>query len=315
MKNNKINIIFIGINNFSIPILYKIIKNNLFNIKYIISKKNKYIKLIKNICKKKKIIILLTNNILELKKITKQIINKNIYLGIIISYGFIIPKNIIKIPKYGLINIHASLLPRWRGPAPIQWTLLSNDKITGLTIIKINEKIDDGKIIYQKKIKIKKNDNYISLYNKLQKILIKTINIIILYIYKKKIKYKKQNNKYITYTKKIKKKDGLIIWNKNTAKNIESKIKAFYEWPKTFFFYKKNIIFIWSINILNKYIINNNFFFPGKILKYNKKKLIICAKDLAIEIKILQLNNKKKNTIPELFNNNPKLFKKNLILF
>ncbi len=301
----KIKIIFIGINNFSIPFFKKIIKNDLFNIKYIITKKNKETKLIKKNIKKKNIKIIYTKNKNELKKIQPKIKNINLDLGIIISYGLIIPNSIIEIPKFGFINIHGSLLPRWKGPAPIYWSLLLNDKLTGITIIKINKNIDEGDIIYKKKIIIKKNDNYIKLFKKIQKTGYKILPKIIKKIFNKKIKYIKQNKKKSTYAKKIKKKDGLIIWKKNKAKSIKRKIKAFYKWPKTFFYYLNKIFFIWSITINKKHKKNN---IPGKILKYNKNELIICSKDLPISITKIQLNNRKKIKISELFYSNPKLF-------
>ncbi len=299
----KINIIILGINDFSIPFIKKILKKKkIFNIKYIISKnniKNKYF--IKKILKKK-INIIYTKNKKELKNIKYKI--NNIDLGIIISYSIIIPYSIIKIIKFGFINIHASLLPKWKGPAPIYWSLLSNDKKTGITIIKINKNIDKGNIIYQKKILIEKKDNYITLTKKIQKIGCNIINKIIKKIYKNKILYIKQNKKNESYAKKISKKMGLIIWKKNKAKEIERKIKAFYKWPKTFFYYLKNIFFIWSINIIKNYKKN----IPGKILKYNKNGLIICTKDYPILITIIQINNRKKIKISELFFYKPKLF-------
>ncbi len=299
----KINIIILGINDFSIPFIKKILKkNNSFNIKYIISKnniKNKFF--IKKILKKK-INIIYTKNKKELKNIKYKI--KNIDLGIIISYSMIIPYSIIKIVKFGFINIHASLLPKWKGPAPIYWSLLSNDKKTGITIIKINKNIDEGDIIYQKKILIKKKDNYITLTKKIQKIGCNIINKVIKKIYKNKILYIKQNKKYESYAKKILKKNGLIIWKENKAKEIKRKIKAFYKWPKTFFYHSKNIFFIWSI-IINKNYKKNT---PGKILKYNRNGLIICTKDYPITITIIQINNRKKIKISELFSYQPKLF-------
>ncbi len=305
----KINIIILGLNNFSIPFIKKIIKNkNLLKIKYIITKRNIKNKLIIKKIKKKNINIIYTKNKEKLKNI-KYKINK-IDLGIIISYGIIIPYSIIKKTKFGFINIHGSLLPRWKGPAPIYWSLLSNDKITGITIIKINKNIDEGNIIYQKKILIEKNDNYITLVKKIQKIGCNIIIKIIKNIYNKKIKYKKQNKKYETYAKKIIKNNGLIIWKKEKAKEIERKIKAFYKWPKTFFYYLNNIFFVWSITIIKNY--KNNI--PGKILEYNRKGLIICTKDNPIIINIIQINNRKKVKISELFLYKPKLFIINDIL-
>ncbi len=308
---NKINILFVSINDFSWIFFKKIIKNKLFNIKYILTKKNKNNKLFIKKILKKKIKIIYTQSIKKLKKIKNKLKNINLDLGIIISYGFIIPKSIIKIPKFGFINIHASLLPKWKGPAPIQWSILSNDKNTGITIIKINKNIDEGDIIYQKKILIKKKDNYITLFKKIQKIGYKILPIIIIKIFNKNIKYIKQKIIKNKYARKIIKKDGLIIWKKDKAEYIKKKIKAFYKWPKTFFYYLNKIFFIWSISIIKKLKKKN---IPGKILKYNKNELIICTKNIPIKIKKIQLNNKKKIKISNLFYSQPKLFIINKIL-
>ncbi len=303
----KINIIFAGNNKFSINHLKYLLKCKEFNIKYIITKKKKKIKKILN---KKKIKIFETKTIEELKNIKNKIKKNNIDIGILISYGYKIPESIINIPKNGFINIHASLLPRWRGSSPIQNSILSGDKKTGVTFIKINKYIDQGKIIYQKKCKIKNHDNYLSLLNRIQIISIRLIKKIIINFYFKKYIYKKQNKKYITYAKKIKKKDGLIKWKKNNAITIYKKIKAFFLWPKTYFYHKKKIIFIWSIKIINKKKKDK----PGKILTYNKKKLIINTITYPIEIKKIQINNKKILNIIDFINSKKNFFKKGEIL-
>jgi methionyl-tRNA formyltransferase len=103
-------------------------------------------------------------------EIENFILENKIDIGIIVSYGQIIKENIFSIPKYKMINIHPSLLPKYRGPSPIQTALLNGDKITGVTIIQINEKMDEGDIISQKEIPIELNDNYFTLHEKLSNI-------------------------------------------------------------------------------------------------------------------------------------------------
>ncbi len=311
IKKKKIKILFIGTSELAYFNLSKILKKNIYNIKGIITKitkkkeKNSIIKIskkynIKNIFtpKSKK----------ELKDLEIKLKKLNVDLILIISYGLKIPRNIIKIPKLSCINLHASLLPRWRGSSPIQNSILSGDKITGISIIEINNKIDSGDILYQKKCNIKKNYKYKNLFNKLKKIGIKCILKTIKKITSNKIKKIKQNNKYVTYAKKIKKKNGIINWKKK-AEFIKRQIKAYHIWPKTFFFYKKKRIIIWSVKIIKKQTKNE---IPGKILKYNKfDGLEISTGKHILSIKKIQLSNRNKIKISELIKSKPNLFKIN----
>ncbi len=305
MKKKK-NILFFGTPEFASYQLKNIIKKKKYKIVGVVTKKTKKNNPVKKIAKKNNINIFEPKNIKELKKIKKKINLLNVNIILIVAYGLILPKEIINIPQFGCINIHASLLPRWRGSSPIQKSILYGDKYSGITFIKINKFIDSGKIIYQKKCIIKNKYTYPKLYKKLKKMGSKYLPKVLKNFINKKYIEKKQNKKYITYAKKIKKKEGLINWNKDTALKIERKIKAFYIWPKTFFYYKKYIIFIWSIKIKK---IKNKKYIPGQIIKYNKKNLnIFTKKSYILKIKKIQLNNRKKIKISELINSKPNLF-------
>ncbi len=313
IKKNNINILFIGTNEFALYHLKKIIKYSEFKILKIITKKKdiKSKNSIYKIAKKYKINISYINTIKKLNKIKKELLNLNIDIAIIASYGLIIPKNIFNISKFGFLNIHSSLLPKWKGPAPIQRSILYGDKITGFTFIKINKLVDSGKIIYQKKIKIKNKDNYNSIYKKIKKKSSNKLPKIIKKIFFNKIKLINQNKKYTTYAKKILKKEGLIIWKKNNANIIEKKFKAFIKWPKTFFYYKNYIIFIWSLKIDKKYFYKNK---PGTILIYKNNELKISTKTFPIIINKLQLNNNKIISVLDLINSKPNFFIEGKIL-
>ncbi len=302
----KINILFFGTPEFASYQLKSIIKKKKYKIVGVVTKNGRKNNQVKKIAKKNNLNIFETKCNKELKKIKKKIKTLNINIILIVAYGLIIPKEIINIPELGCINIHASLLPRWRGSSPIQKSILHGDKYSGITFIKINKFIDSGKIIYQKKCFIKKKYTYPILYKKLKKMSALYLPKVLNKIIKKKYVEIKQNKKYITFAKKINKKDGLINWNKDTALDIERKIKAFYIWPKTFFYYKKYTIFIWSIKIKK---INNKKYTPGQIIKYNKKSLnIFTVKSYILKIKKIQLNNCKKIKISELINSKPDLF-------
>ncbi len=308
MNNKKLKILFFGTPEFASYQLKNIIKKTKHKILGVITKKKKKnnVNPVEIISKKNKLNIFKPKNIKELKKLKNIFKKLNIDIIITVAYGFIIPKEILNVPKLGCINIHASLLPRWRGSSPIQKSILFGDKFSGITFIKMNKIIDGGKIIYQKKCLIKKKYTYKKLYNILKKISATKLPILLQKILCNDYIQLKQNKKYITYANKINKKEGLINWKKDTAIDIERKIRAFHIWPKTYFFYKKYIIFIWSVKIKK---INNKNFIPGEILKYNKKGLkIFTKKSFSLNITKIQLNNCKKIKISQLINSKPLLF-------
>lgn len=154
-------------------------------------------------------------------------------LGIIAYYGKIIPKAILELPKHGFLNAHPSLLPRWRGPSPVQAAILAGDKTTGVTIHIATEKPDFGPILAQKEILTDIKDTCLSLTEKLARegagLLVPTI--------KKwlagEIKPKEQDHSEATYTKILKKEDGLIDWAKG-AEYIERQVRAYDPWPGTY---------------------------------------------------------------------------------
>jgi len=158
-------------------------------------------------------------------------------LGIVVAYGQIIPNEILNLIKKGFINIHASLLPKWRGAAPIQRSIINLDKQTGITIMKIINKLDSGPICNSYKIDISNNENAEIISNKLsllgaEKILDNIDNIL-----DDEIEFKEQNHADATYANKIEKSEGKIDWN-NKAENIIGKINGLYPSPGAWFIYK-----------------------------------------------------------------------------
>jgi len=146
------------------------------------------------------------------------------------SYGQIIPQTILDIPKKGSINLHPSLLPKYRGPSPIQTAILNGDKTTGLTIIKMDNKIDHGPIIAQQEAKIDSDDTYQSLENKLAEQAGKMLIEILPRYFKNKIKPKIQDESKTSYTKILTRADGKINLEQDPFE-IERKVRAFYPWP------------------------------------------------------------------------------------
>ena len=136
-------------------------------------------------------------------------------LIVVVSYGQIIPKNLLSIPKNGFLNVHASLLPRWRGAAPIQRSIMNLDKETGISIMKINENLDEGPVCSQYSLKITEKMNAEELSEKLSQLTSEKILDILDNIYDGNIKFIEQEHSKATYAKKIQKVEGKINWDEN----------------------------------------------------------------------------------------------------
>ena len=170
-----------------------------------------------------------------------QILDSKPDLIVVAAYGQILPKEILEIPKYGCLNIHPSLLPKYRGPSPIQYAILNGDKKTGLTIILMDEQIDHGPILAQKETVVGPNETLKQLHDRLSilggDLLIDTIPDWI----RGNIKLRSQDDEKSTYTKILTKKDGEIDWKKS-PQEIERQIRAFNPWPGAYTFFEKKVV-------------------------------------------------------------------------
>ena len=161
----------------------------------------------------------------------------NADIAIVVAYGQIIPKEYLSLVKKGFINIHASLLPKWRGAAPIQRSIMNLEKETGISIMKIGEKLDTGPICNSYKVEIMNKDNSETISEKLSALAAEKILDNIDEILDDKIEFKEQNHNGATYALKVEKNEGQIIWNE-TAENIIGKINGLYSSPGAFFIHK-----------------------------------------------------------------------------
>ena len=182
---------------------------------------------------------------------------------IVVAYGKIIPKKFLKIAKNGFINIHASLLPKWRGAAPIQRSIMNLDIETGISVMKIVEKLDAGPVMHQEKISINENTNALKLSQELSNLGAKSIIDIINKIENGKAIFLEQNHDQATYAKKIDKKEGEINWN-DEAKIILGKINGLNPNPGAWFNYKGERYKIWKAKVVDVQgkvgtIIDNSF--------------------------------------------------------
>ena len=294
------NIIFMGTSKFAVPILEKISESKL-NISVVYTrppkKSSRGMKVQKTPIQVKSELLglpirtpsSLKNNIDEynfIKKLKPTIV-------IVISYGQIIPKEFLELSKKGFFNIHASILPKFRGAAPIQRAIMSQDTETGISFMKINEHLDTGPVLETYKIKIDLNLNATELEKKLSELAAEKTIENIDNIIKGKVKLKEQDHSEATYAEKINKKEGKITWN-DSSKKIIGKINGLHPNPGAYFIFNGD-----RYKILRAEI-GNGSGHPGEVL--NDKLEIACSNNESIKVIEIQKEGKKIQKINDFLN-------------
>jgi methionyl-tRNA formyltransferase len=203
-----------------------------------------------------------------------------------IAYGQLLPKEILSLPEYGCVNLHPSLLPKYRGPAPIPWAILEGEDVTGVTTMLMGEGMDDGPIFLQKKIKIERMDTAATLHDKLAiigaELLLETIEG----LEKEKVIPIPQCEEVASYTAKMKKEDGWIDWSK-AAYYIHNQVRAMNPWPGAYSFYGEDLLKIWQTQICSgeKKIMGKE---PGEIVGITGEGIEVQTGDKLLLIKEIQ---------------------------
>lgn len=216
---------------------------------------------------------------------------------IVISYGKIIPKSIFSIPRLGTINVHGSLLPKYRGASPMQQALLHGDKETGVSLQKINEKMDEGDLVLSSSLKIDKKDHYLSLKDKLAQLSASSLKELFAIAEDQNSLKATAQSGNISYCHKIKKSDGEISFEEETAENIYNKWRAFYLWPGIFCKFKDSILKIKEIELVED--LNAK---ACEIVQADKSDFIVACKKGSIRIKSLQPQNKRAMSYKDFLN-------------
>ena len=294
-------IVFMGTSNFAVHILKSLYQNG-YPISVVYTqppkKSNRGLKLVKSP------INLFSENI-SLHVRTPQSLKNNkeeeLYLTelkpdiiLVISFGQIIPKNLLNIPKHGFLNVHASLLPKWRGAAPIQRSIMNLDKETGISIMKINENLDEGPVCNQYQLKISENMNADELSDKLSLLASEKILDILDNIYRHKTQFKDQDHSKASYAKKIEKIEGKINWDENSDKII-GKINGLYPFPGAFFLFNGER---YKILKAEKSYTNGE---PGSVIS---EDLEICCGEGSVKVLIIQREGKRVQQINEFLPGN-----------
>lgn len=219
----------------------------------------------------------------------KKILNLNPNVVVVVAYGKILPAKLLDNSKIKFINIHASLLPKWRGAAPIQRALMNLDKETGVSIMKILPKLDTGPVMMQSKIKIDKKTDFERLSNTMALLSAKMILQSLDLIEKRKAKFVPQDETKATYATKLEKKEYLIDWNDDSEK-VAAKIKALYPKPGSWFLFKGSRIKVLKVEEVKA---KGN---PGEIIKSNFT--IACGSN-AVRLLEIQKEGKKRMSIDD----------------
>ena len=229
-----------------------------------------------------------------------KIRNINPDVIVVTAYGKVLPKEILNIPKFGCINVHASLLPKYRGASPINSCILNGDTITGITTMYMNEKLDEGDIILQDEITIEADDDSQILTEKLAKLSEKTLeNTLKMMMMNLEIPRISQNEDESSYCTLLSKEMGHINYFK-TADEIINDIRGLQPWPCAYSYYGENNLKIFKAKKTDEKSINK----PGTIVQSPKDKLIVATSTNDISIEEVQLSGKKRMKISDFLRGN-----------
>lgn len=211
------------------------------------------------------------NQPISLKNATEQmrLTEYNADIMVVVAYGLILPKPVLSIPRLGCINIHASLLPRWRGAAPIQRAILAGDRETGITIIQMDEGLDTGDMLMRILCEITERDTAASLHDRLAAMGAAAIVSALDQLCEGPISAEPQDDNLAIYADKIDKAEALVDWQQ-TAVHIERQVRAFNPWPVSYTLWKGERLRIWKAELVGKSLDNTEQLKPGTIINAGK---------------------------------------------
>lgn len=209
-------------------------------------------------------------------------------LFVVISYGHILKGHILKLPKLYPINIHASLLPKYRGAAPINWAIMHGERETGISIIRMSDSMDAGDILLQKKIAVSQEDDSQTMAKKLEELSAKSLIEAVNLIRDGKAKFSGQDERKVSCAPKLEKGHGRIDWNKE-ALTIHNQIRGLIPWPGAFTYHNGKLLKIWKSVIRDSPQAR-----PGEILMADKNGILVGCAKAALTVTELQVEGKKR---------------------
>ena len=230
-----------------------------------------------------------------------EISQKGCDFSFVCSYGRILPPTYLQIFPKGCLNLHLSLLPRWRGAAPVQRALLSGDKKTGICLQNMTKELDAGDIIALREFKIEEGDNAKDIFDKALKETAFLLKEKLLKYLKGNLKAQAQDHTQKTYAPKIDKTEGEIAW-KEPAQAIHNKIRALFLGPRAFSFFKGQRIKIYRAKVIHKSFPD---FLPGEVCSVEKDSLLLACGEKTLSLLEIQKEGKKRQNIMEFLKGNP----------
>ena len=259
---------------------------------------------VKILAEQENIICLQPEKLKDNKKILEELKKLNLDFIVIVAYSKIIPKNILEIPKYFCVNIHWSILPNYRWASPIQESIKNWDKKTWLTIMQVNENMDEGNILKIQELNIRENNKTPDIFKKFEEIWAKLLLEVLKWIITWKITWIPQNNNKANYCHKISKKDWEINFFKNWAREIYNKFRAYFTRPWVYTFYKNKKLNIEDCFIDTSIVSTKNSKI-AQVVKIDKKNIwIVCADYKILVLKEVRLEWKKNMSIIDFTNGN-----------
>lgn len=222
-------------------------------------------------------------------------------LIVVVAFGQLLSKEILNLPKFGCINVHASLLPKYRGAAPIHWAIINGEVETGITTMYMDVKLDAGDMLLQEKVTIEEDETLGVLHDKLAKLGGKTLVKTVKALKNNSLSRIPQDHTQATYATKIEKKDVEIDWHQS-AKQIKNLVRGTNPWPGAYTLLDKKIWKIWQVDIKEQ---EGTYGLPGEILEVNGDKgLIVAAGQGKLILREIQPENSKRMKVEEYLKGN-----------
>ena len=303
---DKKKIVFMGTPKFAVPVLEMLIEK--YGVDLVITQPDKKVGRkkvltappVKVIAEEKGIKVLQPEKISNDENVLSELKELNPDIIITAAYGQLVPETILEIPKYKCINVHGSLLPKLRGGAPIQYSILEDHGKTGITIMYMVKKLDAGDMISKVEVDILDSDNYESLHDKLSIAGRDLLKETLPNIFTGNIAPEKQDDSLATFARNILREDEKIDWNKS-ARQIFNQIRALDPTPGAFTYLDENVLKIWNSEVVD---LEENFSSKkvGTIIKQDKKHIyLLCGENTVLKVKELQISGKKRMPVVNFY--------------
>lgn len=241
------------------------------------------------------------------KEMVDIIKNQDPDLIVVVAFGQILTQEILEIPKYGCINVHGSLLPKYRGAAPINWAIIKGEEKTGITTMQMDVGLDTGDILLKDEVFIKEHETAGELYKRLSEVGANTLKRTIEHLLEKKLNPIKQNDQESNYASMMDKNLGQVNWDLN-SKDVNNLIRGVNPWPGAYTFYEGQKMKIWKSRVIKE----ESKGISAKILKVDEEGILVSCNDYCVLIEEIQMPNKKRMHVKEYIKGN--FIKKDILL-